>query len=188
DDLPLEFKFFNEFVEKGLIDKIDNLLNNPFERITHKQAIDILLESKISFVNKPDYKGDLATEHEKYLTEVHFKKPVFVCDWPKGLKAFYMKLNDDNETVRGVDLLVPGSGELCGGSQREERMDVLVERMKEFGINPEEMKWYLDTRKYGTCVHSGFGLGFERLIMYITGIENIRDVISFPRTPKSCEF
>ena len=132
--------------------------------------------------------NDLATEHEKYLTDVHFKGPVFVTNWPKDIKAFYMRLNDDQVTVAAVDLLVPGSGELVGGSQREERYDVLVQRMKEMGVPASELKWYLDLRKYGGTKHSGFGLGFERLIMYVTGVENIRDVIPFPRTPKNCEF
>ncbi len=183
-----EMDFFDQFVQKGLLEKLNSILNSSFVKVTHKDAITILRDSKMKFENEPKYGEDLATEHEKYLTEVHFKSPVFVTNWPKEIKAFYMRLNDDNETVAAVDLLVPGSGELCGGSQREERMDVLVSRMKEFNIEPETMSWYLDLRKYGGCVHSGFGMGFERMLMYLTGVENIRDVIPFPRTPKNCEF
>lgn len=185
---PLEMKFFDQFVEKGLIEKLTHVLNSDFVRVTHHDAITILKESGIKFENKPEYGEDLATEHEKYLTEVHFKSPVFVTNWPKEIKAFYMRLNEDGKTVAAVDLLVPGSGELCGGSQREERMDLLLKRMDEVGIKPEDMDWYLDTRRYGGCVHSGFGMGFERMIMYLTGVENIRDVLPFPRTPKNCEF
>lgn len=185
---PLEMKFFDQFVEKGLIEKLTHVLNSDFVRVTHHDAITILKESGIKFENKPEYGEDLATEHEKYLTEVHFKSPVFVTDWPKEIKAFYMRLNEDLKTVAAVDLLVPGSGELCGGSQREERMDLLLKRMDEVGIKPEDMDWYLDTRRYGGCIHSGFGMGFERMIMYLTGVENIRDVLPFPRTPKNCEF
>lgn len=185
---PLEMKFFDQFVEKGLIEKLTHVLNSDFVRVTHHDAITILKESGIKFENKPEYGEDLATEHEKYLTEVHFKSPVFVTNWPKEIKAFYMRLNEDGKTVAAVDLLVPGSGELCGGSQREERMDLLLKRMDEVGIKPEDMDWYLDTRRYGGCIHSGFGMGFERMIMYLTGVENIRDVLPFPRTPKNCEF
>jgi asparaginyl-tRNA synthetase len=186
--LPDEMSFFNQFVEVGLLDKLHNLLNSQFERITHKEAIDILLQSGVKFEHEPMHGCDFFSEHEKYLTETHFKKPVFVTNWPKNIKAFYMRLNDDNETVAAVDLLVPGSGELIGGSQREERLDYLVKRMDELNIPKESFTWYLDLRRYGGCVHSGFGLGLERLIMYLTGIENIRDVIPYARTPKNCEF
>ena len=186
--LPEEMKFFDSFVEKGLIDRLNHVLNSSFAKVTHEEAITILRNSGIKFENEAKYGEDLATEHEKYLTEVHFKSPVFVTNWPKEIKAFYMRANDDNKTVAAVDLLVPGSGELCGGSQREERIDVLLNKMKDFGIDPKSMDWYLDTRRYGGCIHSGFGMGFERMIMYLTGVENIRDVIPFPRTPKNCEF
>lgn len=183
-----EMAFFDKFVEKGLIARLENVLNKDFVRISHHDAITLLKEAKVDFEDKPEYGKDLGREHEKYLTETYFKCPVFVKDWPEEIKAFYMRLNDDKKTVAAVDLLVPGSGELCGGSQREERMDLLLGRMAEFGIKPESMDWYLDTRRYGGCIHSGFGMGFERLLMYITGVENIRDVIPFPRTSKSIEF
>ena len=188
ETLPEEMKFFDNFVEKGLIDRLIHVLNSNFAKVTHEEAITILRNSGVKFENEAKYGEDLATEHEKYLTEVHFKSPVFVTNWPKEIKAFYMRANDDGKTVAAVDLLVPGSGELCGGSQREERMDVLLEKMKMFGIDPKSMDWYLDTRRYGGCIHSGFGMGFERMIMYLTGVENIRDVIPYPRTPKNCEF
>ena len=181
-------KFFDEFVEKGLIERLQKVLNSNFARITHEEAIKILKEANVKWEFNPEYGEDIATEHEKYLTEEYFKSPVFITDWPKDIKAFYMRLNDDNKTVKAVDLLVPGSGELMGGSEREERYDVLKNRMKELGINIEEMNWYLNLRKYGGVVHSGFGMGFERLLIYLTGVDNIRDVIPFPRTPNSCEF
>ena len=177
ETLPEEMNFFDNFVEKGLIDRLKHVLNSSFAKVTHEEAITILRNSGEKFENEPKYGEDLATEHEKYLTEVHFKSPVFVTNWPKEIKAFYMRANDDGKTVAAVDLLVPGSGELCGGSQREERMDVLLDKMKTFGIDPKSMDWYLDTRRYGGCIHSGFGMGFERMIMYLTGVENIRDVI-----------
>lgn len=186
--MPEEIEFFDQFVEKGLKDKLESILNSKFFRITHKDAIDILINSKVKFENKPTQGKDLATEHEKYLTEVHFKSPVFVTDWPKDIKAFYMRLNPDNETVAAVDLLVPGSGELIGGSQREERLDFLIKRMDEMHVPKDDLYWYLDLRRYGGCIHSGFGMGFERLLMYLSGVENIRDVIPFPRTPKNAEF
>ena len=186
--LPEEMKFFDSFVEKGLIERLTHVLNSSFAKVTHEEAITILRNSGVKFENEAKYGEDLATEHEKYLTEVHFKSPVFVTNWPKEIKAFYMRANADNKTVAAVDLLVPGSGELCGGSQREERIDILLNKMKDFGIDPKSMDWYLDTRRYGGCVHSGFGMGFERMIMYLTGVENIRDVIPYPRTPKNCEF
>ncbi len=188
DKIPEEMAFFNRFVEKGLDDRLKNVLENPFARVTHKEAIDILLNANVKFDNKPVQGEDLNTEHEKYLTDVHFKRPVFVTDWPKDIKAFYMRMNEDNETVAAMDLLVPGSGELIGGSQREERIDLLLKRMDDMGVPKSDLDWYIDLRRYGGCVHSGFGLGFERLIMYLTGVENIRDVISFPRTPKNCDF
>lgn len=183
EKLPEEMEFFNKFVDKNLKARLDNVLNSKFFRITHKEAIDILINAKEKFTVKPEHGKDLATEHEKYLTEKHFDAPVFVTDWPKDIKAFYMKLNEDGNTVAAMDLLVPGSGELIGGSQREETYEKLVERMKAMNVPVEDLDWYLDLRRYGGCVHSGFGLGFERLIMYLTGVENIRDVIPFPRTP-----
>jgi asparaginyl-tRNA synthetase len=188
EKLPEEMVFFDKFVEPGLTERLLNVLNSPFARVTHKEAIDILLSSGVKFENKPQHGQDINTEHEKYLTEKHFKSPVFVIDWPKDIKAFYMRLNDDGKTVAAMDLLVPGSGELVGGSQREERLDYLIKRMEELHVPQNDLEWYLDLRRYGGCVHAGFGMGFERLIMYLTGVENIRDVIPFPRTPKNCEF
>lgn len=188
EKLPEEMVFFNKFVEPGLTDRLLKVLNTPFARVTHKEAIDILLNSGVKFENTPKHGQDINTEHEKYLTERYFQSPVFVIDWPKDIKAFYMRLNDDAETVAAMDLLVPGSGELVGGSQREERLDYLIKRMEELHVPMEGMDWYVDLRRYGGCVHSGFGMGFERLIMYLTGVENIRDVLPFPRTPKNCEF
>lgn len=183
-----EMEFFDKFVEPGLIDKLKIVLNNKAARITHDEAIDILINSGVAFENKPIKGEDLAKEHEKYLTEVHFKSPVFVKDWNKDIKAFYMRLNDDNKTVAAVDLLVPGAGELMGGSQREERLDILLSRMDELHMNKEELDWYINLRRYGGCIHSGFGMGFERLLIYLTGVDNIRDVIPFPRTPGNLEF
>ncbi len=186
DRCPEELAFFDQFVEKGLIKKLETLIKSDFKRITHKEAIDILIDSKQKFEFKPKHGEDLATEHEKFLTEK--LGPVFVYDWPKDIKAFYMTLNDDNETVKGVDLLVPGSGELVGGSQREHRADRLEQRMKEMNVPVDELSWYLDLRRFGGAMTSGFGLGLERLVMYITGVENIRDVSAYPRTPKNCAF
>lgn len=183
-----EMEFFDKFVEKGIIAKLQAVVDSKAVRITHKEAIDILLNSGIKFDNEPIHGEDLATEHEKYLTGEHFHAPVFVTDWPKDIKAFYMRENEDHETVAAVDLLVPGAGELMGGSQREERLDVLEARMSELGMDPTGLEWYMNLRKYGGCKHSGFGMGFERLLIYITGVENIRDVIPFPRTPGNCEF
>ena len=188
DDCKEELEFLDKFVENGLIDKLNHLVNSKAVRITHEEAINYLLEAKKDFEFEPKQGEDLAREHEKYLTEEKFNSPVFVYNWPKDIKAFYMRLNDDNKTVGAVDLLVPGSGELMGGSQREERLDVLVSRMKEMDMEQEGLEWYLKLRQYGGCVHSGFGMGFERLIMYLTGVDNIRDVIPYPRTPKNCEF
>ena len=184
---PEEMEFCNNFIEKGLIDKLHKLVNSKFVRIDHKEAIDILKKADKEWEFKPEYGEDLAKEHEKYLTE-YFNGPVFVKNWPKDIKSYYMKLNPDGETVAGVDLEVPGAGEIMGGSQREENYDKLVARMKEMGIATEPLYWYLDLRRYGSAIHSGFGLGFERLLMYITGIENIRDVIPYPRTPNNCDF
>jgi len=183
-----EMNFFDKFVQPGLIEKLNNIISKKFPRITHAQAITILKDSGQKFDNEPMYNDDLAKEHEKYLTDVYFKGPVFVYNWPKEIKAFYMKINKDNKTVAAVDLLVPQSGELIGGSQREENYDKLLERMQQLNMDIEPLQWYLDLRKYGTCEHGGFGVGFERLLMYLSGIENIRDVIAFARTPKNCEF
>ena len=187
DKCPLEIDFFDKFVEKGLKEKLTKVLNSKFVRITHKEAITLLKEAKVDFEFKPEYGEDIAKEHEKYITE-HFNGPVFITNWPKDIKAFYMKLNDDNETVAAVDLEVPGSGELMGGSQREDDYDKLINRMKEMNIPRENLEWYTNLRRFGGCYHSGFGLGFERLIMYLTGIENIRDVIPYPRTPNNCDY
>ena len=183
---PEEMAFFNKFVQKGLLEKLDKVVNGTFTRISHKEAVEVLLGATQKFENKPDFGKDLA-EHEKYLVQ-HFDGPVFVIDWPKEIKAFYMRLNDDGKTVAAMDLLVPGSGELIGGSQREERLEYLEKRMEEMDVPKEDLWWYLDLRKYGGCKHAGFGLGFDRMLMYLTGVENIRDVIPFPRTPRNCEF
>ena len=183
-----ELKFFDEFVAPGKIKQLQDLVNSKITICEYKDAVRLVKESGKQFENRLEYGDDLSTEHEKFLTDELFKGPVFVTNWPKDIKAFYMRLNDDNETVAAVDLLVPGSGELVGGSQREERLDLLLNRMKEMNIPYEEMKWYTNLRKYGGVKHSGFGLGFERLIMYVTGVENIRDVIPYPRTPRNCEF
>ncbi len=187
DNASDEINFCSQFIEKGLRERLEKLLTSKFTRISHHDVVDLLLKSGQKWEFKPSYEDDIAKEHEKYLTE-HFNGPVFVTDWPKDIKAWYMKVNPDNETVAAVDLLVPGSGELMGGSQREENLDVLLNRMKELNVDPEPIKWYLDTRRYGGNIHSGFGMGFERLIMYLTGVENIRDVIPYPRTPKSCNY
>ncbi|MBQ8427052.1 MAG: asparagine--tRNA ligase [Clostridia bacterium] len=182
-----EIKFLNQFVDNGLIERLNNVKNNEFKRLTYTEAIEILEKVKDKF-DAPVYWGcDLQSEHERYITEQVFKKPVFLTDYPKEIKAFYMRLNDDKKTVAASDLLVPGIGELIGGSQREERMEILQARMAECGLNAEEYKYYLDLRKYGGVIHSGFGLGFERMIMYLTGISNIRDVLPFPRTVGTLE-
>ena len=182
-----EMEFLDKFVEKGLIAKLEKLINSTFTRITHEEVITILKNSGKDFEFTPSYGEDIAKEHEKYITE-YFDGPVFITDWPRDIKAFYMKENPDGKTVAAVDLEVPGAGELIGGSQREEDYSKLVKRMKELGIKEEGLSWYLNLRKYGTCVHSGFGMGFERLLIYLTGVNNIRDVIPFPRTPGNCEF
>ena len=187
DKCPLEMEFFDKFVEKGIIEKLNKVLNSKFVRITHHDAITLLKEANVKWEFEPEYGEDIAKEHEKYITE-HFNGPVFITDWPKDIKAYYMKLNPDNETVAAVDLEVPGSGELMGGSQREDDYDKLINRMKELNIDYSEMDWYTNLRRFGGCYHSGFGLGFERLIMYLTGIENIRDVIPYPRTPNNCDY
>jgi asparaginyl-tRNA synthetase len=183
-----EMNLFNQFVDKGLKDRLERILEAEFVRITYTEAIEILQQAGANFEFPVKWGSDLQTEHERYLTEKSFKKPVFVTDYPKEIKAFYMRLNDDGKTVAAMDLLVPGVGEIIGGSQREEREAVLLKRMVEYNIHPEELWWYLDLRKYGGVKHAGFGLGLERAIMYLTGVSNIRDVIPFPRTVKSCEF
>ena len=187
DNCPSEMNFFDKFVEPGLINKLTKLVNSKFVRIDHKDVIKILKEAKIKWEFEPEYGEDIAKEHEKYITE-YFDGPVFIKNWPKDIKAFYMKQNDDNETVAAVDLEVPGAGELIGGSQREEDYTKLKKRMQELGMEEEGMEWYLNLRKFGGCYHSGFGMGFERLLIYLTGVENIRDVIPYPRTPGSCEY
>ncbi len=188
ENAAVEMDFFNSFVDKGLKERLQNIVASEFERITYTEAIKILEGSREKFDYPVAWGKDLQTEHERYLTEKVFKKPVFVTDYPKEIKAFYMRLNEDEKTVAAMDLLAPGVGEIIGGSQREERADVLEKRMAEFNIDPRELWWYLDLRKYGGVKHAGFGLGFERAIMYITGVSNIRDVIPFPRTVGSCEF
>ena len=183
---PDEMKFFDQFVEKELLKKLDKLVHSKFSRVTHKEAIDILQKADVKWEFEPKQGEDIAKEHEKYLTE-YFDGPVFITDWPKDIKAFYMKQNPDGETVAAVDLEVPGAGEIMGGSQREEDYDKLVRRIDELGMDKEELTWYINLRKYGTTPHSGFGLGFERLLIYVTGVENIRDVIPYPRTPGNCD-
>ena len=188
ENAPEEMEFFNKFIEPGLIDRLENVVNNKFERITYTKAIELLTPYKDQFKYPVEWEAGLQTEHERFITEKIYKKPVFVTDYPAGVKAFYMKQNPDGKTVAAVDLLVPGVGEIIGGSQREENYEVLINKIKEQGMDEETYKAYLDTRKYGTVVHSGFGLGFERMVMYLTGMSNIRDVIPFPRTTGSAEF
>jgi len=188
ENAPEEMEFFNSFIDKGLIERLNNVVNSEFGHVTYTEAIEILKKAKKKFEYPVEWGLELQTEHERYLTEEVFKKPVFVTDYPKEIKAFYMKLNDDNKTVAAMDLLVPGIGEIIGGSQREDKLDVLEQRMEELGLNKEDYWWYLELRKFGGARHAGFGLGFERAIMYITGMSNIRDVIPFPRTVKSAEF
>ncbi len=187
DNCKEEMEFFDKFVEKGLIEKLTKLINSKFTRIDHNDVISILKDAKVKWEFEPEYGQDIAKEHEKYITE-YFDGPVFIKNWPKDIKAFYMKQNEDGKTVAAVDLEVPGAGELCGGSQREENYDKLVNRMKELGMDYSSMDWYLNLRRYGGCVHSGFGMGFERLLIYLTGVDNIRDVIPYPRTPNNCEY
>ena len=188
DNCPEEMEFFNNFIDKGLLERLNHVINSDFVRISYTDAVKELEKHNAEFEYKVSWGIDLQTEHERYLCEQIFKKPVFVTDYPMDIKAFYMKQNPDGKTVAAADLLVPGIGEIIGGSQREENYDKLLNRMKELNMPIENYEWYLDLRKYGSCVHSGFGLGFERAIMYLTGMQNIRDVIPFPRTPKNCEF
>ena len=187
ENAPEEMAFFNNFVDKGLLERLENVVSNDFARVTYTEAIDILSKNNDNFDYKVSWGCDLQTEHERYLTEVIFKRPVFVTDYPKDIKAFYMKLNEDGKTVAAVDCLVPGIGEIIGGSQREDDYDKLLARIKEMGLNEEDYGFYLDLRKYGSARHAGFGLGFERCVMYLTGMSNIRDVIPFPRTVNNCE-
>ncbi len=187
DNAKDEIDFFDKFVEQGLKEKLTKLVNSKFTRIDHKDVITILKEADVKWEFEPQYGEDIAKEHEKYITE-YFGGPVFIKNWPKDIKAFYMKQNPDGKTVAAVDLEVPGAGELMGGSQREENLDKLLNRMDELKMSTEDLSWYLDLRRYGGCVHSGFGMGFERLLIYLTGVENIRDVIPYPRCPKTCEF
>ncbi len=182
-----EIEFLDKFVEKGLRQKLTDLVNSKFTRVTHEEVITILKNADVKWEFKPEYGEDIAREHEKYITE-YFHGPVFIYNWPKDIKAFYMKQNDDGKTVAAVDLEVPGAGELMGGSEREADYNKLLNRMKELNMPIDEMKWYLNLRRYGSCIHSGFGMGFERLLIYLTGVENIRDVIPYPRTPGNCEF
>ena len=187
-ELPEEMEFFNKFIDTTLIERLNKLLKVEFKRMTYTEAVDILEKSGEKFNYPVKWGIDLQTEHERYLTEKVINGPVFLIDYPKEIKAFYMRQNDDGKTVAAVDLLVPGIGEIIGGSQREERLDILKQRMKDLGLNEEDYWWYLDLRKYGSVKHSGFGLGFERVIMYFSGMANIRDVVPFPRTPKNLEF
>ena len=185
---PQEMDFFNSFVDKGLLERLQHVASSDFGRVTYTEAVDILMKHNDKFDFKVEWGTDLQTEHERYLTEQVYKRPVFVTDYPKEIKAFYMRLNDDGKTVAAVDLLVPGIGEIIGGSQREERLDVLLSRMKELDLREEDYHWYLDLRRFGGTKHAGYGLGFDRLIMYITGVSNIRDVLPFPRTTGSAEY
>ena len=187
DNCPEEMEFFDKFVEKGLLDKLNKLVNSEFTRIDHEEVITILKKADVKWEFQPEYGEDIAREHEKYITE-YFNGPVFIKNWPKDIKAFYMKANEDGKTVAAVDLEVPGAGELMGGSQREEDFDKLLTRIRELGMKEEDFDWYLNLRKFGGCVHSGFGMGFERLLIYLTGVDNIRDVIPYPRTPGNCEY
>lgn len=188
ENAPEEMEFFNKFIDKDLFERLHNVVSSDFARITYTEAIDILLKSGEEFQYPVEWGIDLQTEHERYITEKVYKKPVFVTDYPKEIKAFYMRENDDGKTVAAADLLVPGVGEIIGGSQREERLDVLEQKIKDFGLNKDDYWWYLELRKYGETKHAGFGLGFERIIMYMTGMSNIRDVIPYPRTTGSAEF
>ena len=187
DNCPLEMNFFDKFVEKGLLDKLNKLLNSKFTRIDHEEVISILKKADVKWEFEPEYGEDIAKEHEKYITE-YFNGPVFIKNWPKDIKAFYMKQNADGKTVAAVDLEVPGAGELMGGSQREEDYNKLVKRMEELGMDQTQLDWYINLRKFGGCTHSGFGMGFERLLIYLTGVDNIRDVIPYPRTPGNCDY
>lgn len=188
DHAPEEMEFFNKFIDKGLLDRLHHVIESPFERVTYTDAVKLLQESGQKFDYPVEWGIDLQTEHERYLTEHIFKKPVFVTNYPKDIKAFYMRQNEDGKTVAAFDMLVPGIGEIIGGSQREERFDILQKRIDELGMDMSSYWWYMDLRKYGSAVHSGYGLGFERMVMYATGMGNIRDVLPFPRTPKHAEF
>lgn len=188
ENAPEEIEFFNSFIDKGLKDRLNNVLNSDFARISYTEAVELLKKADVEFKYPVEWGCDLQTEHERYITEKIYNKPVFVTDYPKDIKAFYMRINDDNKTVAATDLLVPGVGEIIGASQREERLDILEARIAELGLEKEDYWWYLELRKYGETKHAGFGLGFERMIMYLTGMSNIRDVIPFPRTPGSAEF
>jgi len=181
-------QFCNQFVDQGLLERLQAIVSQEFAQVTYSEAVRLLQESGEAFEYPPLWGNDLQTEHERYLTEKIFNKPVFVTDYPRDIKAFYMRQNDDGKTVAAMDLLVPGVGELIGGSQREERLERLEARIKELQMSQEDLWWYLELRKYGGVKHAGFGLGFERMIMYLTGVSNIRDVIPFPRTVRSCEF
>ena len=187
DNCPNEMEFFDKFVEKGLLEKLNKLINSEFVRVDHEEVISILKKAPVKWEFAPEYGEDIAKEHEKYITE-YFGGPVFIKNWPKDIKAFYMKQHDDGKTVAAVDLEVPGAGEIIGGSQREEDYDKLINRIRELGMKEEDFDWYLNLRKFGGCVHSGFGMGFERLIIYLTGVDNIRDVIPYPRTPGNCDY
>ena len=188
ENAPEEMEFFNQFIDTSLFERLDNVVNSDFGRISYRDAVKELEKVNDKFEFSVHFGTDLQTEHERYLSEELFGKPVFVIDYPKEIKAFYMKENPDGETVAACDLLVPGIGEIIGGSQREDDFDKLSKRLKELNLNEEDYWWYLDLRRYGSCVHSGFGLGFERMMMYLTGMQNIRDVLPFPRTPNNCEF
>ena len=183
-----EMEFFNAFVDKGLIERLTKLVNSKFGQVTYTDAVKILEKNNDNFEYKVSWGCDLQTEHERYLTEKVFDGPVFVTDYPKEIKAFYMRMNDDNKTVAAMDMLVPGVGELIGGSQREERLDLLLARMEELGLDAKDYWWYLDLRRYGGTKHAGYGMGFERMVMYLTGVNNIRDVLPFPRTVSNAEF
>ena len=188
ENAPEEMAFFNQFIDTGLLDRLHNVLNSEFGRITYTDAIKELEKNNDNFEYPVSWGVDIQTEHERYLSEKIFGRPVFVTDYPKDIKAFYMKLNPDGKTVAATDLLVPGIGEIIGGSQREDDFEKLSARINELGLRKEDYWWYLDLRRYGGCPHAGFGLGFERMMMYLTGMQNIRDVLPFPRTPKNCEF
>ena len=183
-----ELEFFNNFVDKGLLERLNALANSDYEKVTYTEAVELLKKSGADFKYPVEWGCDLQTEHERYLTEKVFGKPVFVIDYPKEIKSFYMRLNDDGKTVAAMDMLVPGVGEIIGGSQREERIDVLLSRMKDCNLNEEDYWWYVNLRKYGGTKHAGYGLGFERIIMYLTGVSNIRDVIPYPRTVGNAEY
>ena len=188
ENAPEEMEFFNQFIDPTLFDRLHNVVNSDFGRITYTEAIKELEKVNDQFEYPVHWGTDIQTEHERYLSEKLFGKPVFVTDYPAEIKAFYMKQNPDGKTVAAADLLVPGIGEIIGGSQREDDFEKLDKRLEELGLNKEDYWWYMDLRRYGSCVHSGFGLGFERMMMYLTGMQNIRDVLPFPRTPKNCEF